>query len=85
MCGLEDLEEKLASFHWSVSHCDGHSSQELLYAFQDTRVGLPHGIIADTVKGKGLSFAENRPEWHHHRLSRSEYEQGRKEILGVDR
>ncbi len=83
--GLEDLEEKLASFHWSVSHCDGHSSQELLYAFQDTRVGLPHGIIADTVKGKGLSFAENRPEWHHHRLSRSEYEQGRKEILGVDR
>lgn len=82
--GLESLEKKLDSFNWHVSRCSGHSIQELLYAFRDETPGFPHAIIADTVKGKGVSFIENRPEWHHHRLSQAEYEQAREEILGVD-
>ena len=75
--GLGNLRKKLESFGWHVSSCDGHSIPELLEAFQGTAKGRPHGIIAETVKGKGVSFIENRPEWHHHRLSREEYEQAR--------
>lgn len=80
--GLEDLGAKLESFGWHVSRCGGHSTEALLEAFADRRAGRPHAIVAETVKGKGVSFIENRPEWHHHRLSREEYEQARREVLG---
>lgn len=82
--GLDSLEAKLDSFGWHVSRCDGHSTQALLEGFRDVKTGKPHVIIAGTVKGKGVSFAENRPEWHHHRLSQEEYEQARREILGEE-
>lgn len=80
--GLDSLSGKLDSFGWHVSLCDGHSPLALLEAFQDTRAGRPHAIIAETVKGKGVSFIENRPEWHHHTLSQKEYDQARREVLG---
>ena len=78
---LESIAAKMKSFNWHVSECDGHDTYELLKAFADTNERSPHVIIADTVKGKGVSFIENRPEWHHHRLSQNEYEMARKEIL----
>lgn len=80
--GLDSLEDKLSGFGWHVTKCDGHSTQELLEAFQNTRTGRPHVIVAETVKGKGVSFIENRPEWHHHRLSQEEYDRARREVLG---
>lgn len=80
--GLGDLRGKLESFGWHVSSCGGHNVRALLEAFADTEAGRPHALIAETVKGKGVSFIENRPEWHHHRLSQEEYEQARKEVLG---
>ena len=80
--GLECLNAKLSSFGWHVSQCDGHDIWALLEAFQDTKAGRPHAILAETVKGKGVSFAEHRPEWHHHRLSQEEYDRARKEVLG---
>ncbi len=79
---LEGLADKLRAFNWQVHTCDGHDTAALLYAFADRTAGKPRVIIADTVKGKGVSFMENRPEWHHHRLSEAEYEQARAEILG---
>lgn len=79
--GIENLEKKLESFNWHVSSCNGHSIESLLTAFADRDPKCPHIIIADTVKGKGVSFMENRPEWHHHRLSKEEYEQAKEEIL----
>lgn len=80
--GLDSLSDKLNSFNWYVSECDGHNVEALLHAFTDKREGMPHVIIADTIKGKGVSFIENRPEWHHHRLSQTEYEMAREELLG---
>ena len=80
--GLDNLEDKLTGFGWHVSRCNGHSTRELLEAFRDTQTGRPHVIIAETVKGKGVSFIENRPEWHHHRLSQEEYDRARREVLG---
>lgn len=80
---LEPLAEKLKCFHWHVSSCDGHDVEELLRAFNDRISGKPHIIIADTVKGKGVSFIENRREWHHHSITRDEYEQAIQELLAV--
>lgn len=82
--GLECLEDKLKSFNWHVSMCDGHDVESLLNAFFDICEGKPHVIVADTVKGKGVSFIENRREWHHHRLSQEEYETARQQIESAD-
>ncbi len=79
---LGNISEKMRSFGWYVSECNGHNTEELLKAFADTSADMPHVIVADTVKGKGVSFIENRPEWHHHRLSLKEYELAKAEIEG---
>ena len=80
--GIDSLPDKMRSFNWHVSECNGRDTYDLLKAFCDTSAERPHIIIADTVKGKGVSFIENRPEWHHHSLSQSEYEIAKKEIMG---
>lgn len=79
--GIDNLSDKLISFNWHVTSCNGHNIEELLNAFSAPHEEKPHIIIADTVKGKGVSFIENRPEWHHHRLSKAEYDAAKKEIL----
>lgn len=79
--GIENLKAKMESFNWYVSCCDGHSTEELLKAFAESKEKKPHIIIADTIKGKGISFIENRPEWHHHSITQSEYEQAKREVL----
>lgn len=79
--GLENLSLKMQSFNWHVSNCNGHDVADLLSAFDDKKEGMPHVVIADTVKGKGVSFIENKPEWHHHRLSKEEYDIAIKEIM----
>jgi transketolase len=59
---LGDLEAKLRSFGWHVASCDGHDHQELARVFADfrTRDGAPKALIANTIKGKGVSFMEHR-------------------------
>ena len=79
---IENLADKFRSFNWFVSECNGHDTYDLLKAFAEDSGKKPHVIIADTVKGKGVSFIENRPEWHHHRLSKDEYEKARAELTG---
>lgn len=80
--GLDDLGAKFRAFNWSVSCCDGHNVAELLRSFSESVKDTPHAIIARTVKGKGVSFMENRPEWHRGVLSPKQYEQARSEISG---
>lgn len=79
--GIENLEMKMEGFNWHTSVCNGHDIKDLLNAFSDKVNDKPHIIIADTVKGKGVSFIENKPEWHHHRLSEKEYEIAKNEIM----
>lgn len=78
---LESLEDKMKAFNWNVITCNGHDTADLLCAFDKIAQGAPNIIIADTVKGKGVSFIENRREWHHSRISQEQYEQARQEIL----
>ena len=62
---LEPLADKWASFGWEVREVDGHDHAELLGAFRRPGTTRPVCVIAHTVKGKGVSFMEDRVEWHH--------------------
>lgn len=62
---LEPLGEKLRGFGWEVREIDGHDHAAILTALGPSRAGQPVAIIANTIKGKGVSFMENRAEWHH--------------------
>jgi transketolase len=62
---LEPLADKWRSFGWEVREADGHDHGALLDAFAPSTAGDPVVVIAHTVKGKGVSFMEDRVEWHH--------------------
>lgn len=80
--GLESLSDKMKAFNFHVTSCNGHDVAELLKAFDDRKMGKPHIIIAETVKGKGLPFAEHQRQWHHSRLSKEQYDEAKKVLLG---
>lgn len=71
---MDCLSSKWESFGWSVIKVDGHDVTAL-YDALSTRSDKPLAIIANTVKGKGVSFMENNPAWHHARLTQSQFEQ----------
>jgi transketolase len=64
---MEPLAERWRSFNFAVEEIDGHDHAALLQCFRALPIepGKPNCIIAHTIKGKGVSFAENKPEWHH--------------------
>ncbi len=63
---VEPLAAKYAAFGWEVHHIDGHNIRQIVDALEHARAvtGKPVMILADTVKGKGVSFMENQPGWH---------------------
>ncbi|MDO8491566.1 MAG: transketolase [Dehalococcoidia bacterium] len=63
---LEPFADKWRAFGWNVVEINGHSISEILDAFEKAKSfqGRPSVIIAHTVKGKGVSFMENNPEFH---------------------
>ncbi len=63
---VEPLEEKYASFGWEVITINGHNMRQVVEALEKAKVGCgkPTVIIADTVKGKGVSFMEDIAGWH---------------------
>ena len=65
--GIEPIREKLSAFGFDVHDVNGHDTSALTWLFDslDYKGGVPHAVIAHTVKGKGVSFMENKPEWHH--------------------
>lgn len=66
--GLEPLADKFRSFNWDVEEVDGHSISELREVLKQKKIkhaGHPKCVIAHTVKGKGVSFMENKLAWHY--------------------
>ena len=63
---VEPLAAKYAAFGWEVLRIDGHDMSQIVDALEQARAvtGKPVVILADTVKGKGVSFMENQPGWH---------------------
>ena len=62
---LEPLADKWRGFGWDVITLNGHDHAALLAAFNGKQTDKPLCVIAETIKGKGVSFMENRAEWHH--------------------
>lgn len=64
--GPEPLDEKFKAFGWHVINVDGHDFDQLRQAFAEAKnvKEKPTAIIARTIKGKGVSFMENKAEWH---------------------
>jgi transketolase len=63
---LDPLDAKLAAFGWDVEEIDGHDYGQLVQALsRRAGSGRPYFVIANTLKGKGVSFIEDRVEWHH--------------------
>jgi len=77
---IEPLFEKLESFKWKVIKIDGHNIEEILSALSLTEVNEPLAIIADTVKGKGVSFMEEDNSWHQKPIDEDQYHKAIKEL-----
>lgn len=81
--GHGDLAGRFESFGWHVIKvADGNDIEQLNEAFNEARKvkEQPTVLIADTVKGKGVSVMENKVSWHHHVPSEEEYTQIMKEL-----
>ncbi|MFA9398849.1 MAG: transketolase [Clostridiaceae bacterium] len=82
---LFNLPEKWRVFGWEVKEIDGHNMEEILEAFEwiKTIKQKPICIVANTVKGKGVSFMENVVAWHGMAPNKEQYEIAIREIEGV--
>jgi transketolase len=79
---MEPVEEKFAAFNWRVMRMDGHDMAQVIETLEQARDyrGKPVCIIADTVKGKGVSYMENECGWHGKAPNREQYRQALEEI-----
>jgi len=79
---LEPLDQKWLSFGWNVHNVNGHSYEELLSALEKCLIknGKPSVIIADTVKGKGISYMEDVTRWHNTMPDAKEIDVARKDL-----
>jgi len=76
---LEPLANKFSSFGWHVSNVDGHDYLQLLNTLNQV-VNKPHIIIAQTIKGKGVSYMENQVAWHYKTPTNDLFEQAIREL-----
>jgi transketolase len=77
---LGDLEKKFDAFGWSANTVDGHCFDELIPTLKKVETGKPRIVIARTIKGKGVSYMENNPDWHGRRVTPERVEGAYKEL-----
>lgn len=80
------LADKFYDFGWNVIEVrDGNDCNQLSEAYKKAKEykGKPSVVIAHTIKGKGVSFMEKQPSWHHGVMSEEQYQQAVKELEGV--
>ena len=79
---LEPLAEKWRNFGWIVYEIDGHNFNKLIKTLRKipTIKNKPSVIICHTIKGKGISFAENKLEWHYYNLTPELYEKAKNDL-----
>lgn len=92
MCGdtdkmlpVEDIEAKFAAFGWQTRRIDGHDLQELeavLSAIGDGTTDAPTAVIANTLKGKGVSYMEGTYSWHGGSITDEQLAQALEELGG---
>ena len=76
------IDEKFKAFGWNVIIIDGHNLAEIEETIEKANhvKGKPSVIIAKTIKGKGVSFMENKAQWHGQAPETELYEQAIKEL-----
>ena len=85
VCSNEPLDQKFAAFGWRVEVIDGHSIPALTKSLGTRHTdGLPHCVIANTTKGKGISFMEDVAKWHHGVPTDVEYTKAIAELLASE-
>ena len=78
------LEQKFSAFGCNTFQIDGHEFNQIFQTLNGVGSSeIPDVIIADTVKGKGISFAQDKLEWHYKSANEEEYKIAKKEILGI--
>lgn len=83
---LRDLAAKWEAFGWMVFECDGHDIEALDFCVNaaDAVEGVPSVIIANTVKGKGVSFMEGKSAWHGKAIDDASFELAMRELGGAE-
>ena len=81
----EPVADKFVAFGWHVISIDGHSFEEIFKAIDEAKAfkGKPTMIVANTVKGKGVSFMENQASWHGTAPNKEQRDQAIKELGGA--
>lgn len=69
---LRNMKKKFEAFGWNAEEVDGHNIEALVDVLREKH-DKPFAVIAHTIKGKGISFMENQPEWHHKVLTKELY------------
>lgn len=80
---LGSLSDKWRAFGWETEEIDGHSYGQILPALDrltQNRDGRPKAIVANTIKGKGISFMESQPLWHNRMMSPEQIDRARAEL-----
>ena len=79
------IEDKFRSFGFETISVDGHNIPELIAAFEQAKKnkGKPTAIIANTIKGRGVSFMENQVGWHGIAPNEEQYKQAMQELGGA--
>ena len=78
---LDPLDEKIRAFNWEVIEIDGHDINAIYDAIETAKkASKPVAIIADTIKGKGVSFMENNAGWHGKAPNKEDFERAMAEL-----
>jgi transketolase len=78
------IREKVEAFGWECVEVNGHDVSAVYHAVIDRKGGCPFMLIGNTVKGRGVSFMENKPIWHYRSPNREEYIQAIAELKEVN-
>jgi transketolase len=83
----EPLAERWKSFGWGVRTIDGHNLETIIHTVKQTpfEIDKPSVIIADTVKSKGLSFAEGKVSYHYWKAKPEEFEQAERDLDNIEK
>ena len=78
---LNPLDEKIKAFNWDVIEIDGHDINAIYEAVEKAKLNSkPTAIIANTIKGKGVSFMENNASWHGKATNEEEFQKAMEEL-----
>jgi transketolase len=79
---IEPLCTRLRDFGWEVAEMDGHCMEDIVSTLENrmSELGKPRAIVANTVKGKGVSFMENVSKWHYRAPNKEEEETAYREL-----